>query len=192
MKQILKNILVVTLAIFVLGSCSYNHRKPRVRYMAKLDMYNAVGYETYAKGSVFKDSLEAQTPVEGTIFRGEIPYEIPNTNEGYELAKVTLKSPLEKNDKNLEKGKVLFEMYCAVCHGNKGDGQGVLVQREKFLGVPNYKDRDINEGSIYHVIMYGKNLMGSHASQLTVNERWQIVQHVVKLRADEIQATASK
>jgi mono/diheme cytochrome c family protein len=88
------------------------------------------------------------------------------------------------NDENLAKGKAMFDIYCIECHGAKGDGQGVLVQRGKFLGVPNYKDREITEGSIYHVIMYGRNLMGSHASQLTYKERWEIVQYVQKLRAD--------
>ncbi len=77
----------------------------------------------------------------------------------------------------------MYDIYCASCHGKKGDGQGVLSQREKFEGIPNYKDRDINAGSIYHVIMYGKNLMGSHASQLTYNERWQIVHYVEQLRS---------
>ena len=47
---------------------------------------------------------------------------------------------------------------------------------KSFLGVPSYADSDITEGSIYHVLMYGKNLMGSHASiKLTEEERWQIV-----------------
>jgi hypothetical protein len=46
----------------------------------------------------------------------------------------------------------------------KGDGQGKLVQNGKFLGVPNYKDRAITEGSIYHVIYYGRNMMGPHAT----------------------------
>ena len=73
-------------------------------------------------------------------------------------------------------------MYCVVCHGKQGDGQGDLVKNEKFLGIPNYKDRDITEGSVYHVLMYGKGLMGSHSSQLTYEERWQIVQHVQTLR----------
>ena len=50
-------------------------------------------------------------------------------------------------------------IYCAVCHGTKGDGNGILSQRDKFNGIPNYKDRDVTEGSIYHVIMYGRNLM---------------------------------
>ena len=42
----------------------------------------------------------------------------------------------------------------------------------------------MQEGSIYHVLMHGKNLMGSHSSQLTYKERWQIVQYVEVLRAD--------
>jgi mono/diheme cytochrome c family protein len=84
----------------------------------------------------------------------------------------------------MAKGKQNFDIYCAICHGATGDGQGTLVKNEKFLGVPNYKDRDISDGSIYHVIMYGRNMMGSHASQLKEKERWQVVQYVDKLRAD--------
>jgi mono/diheme cytochrome c family protein len=59
------------------------------------------------------------------------------------------------------------------------------MEREKFLGVPAYsRERlpNITEGSIYHVITYGKNLMGSHASQLTEEERWKIVHYVQYLR----------
>ncbi|MCF6168834.1 cytochrome c [Lutibacter sp.] len=186
MKQTFNLITVIVLAIS-LSSCYGDKRTPNARYMASTDMYAPVGYETYAKNPNFKNGLEAQAPVEGTIFRGEVPYEIPNTNNGYELAKETLKSPLEVNEKNLSKGKELYTIYCAVCHGDKGDGQGVMVKREKFLGIPNYKDRQITEGSIYHVIMYGRNMMGSHASQLKNNERWQIVQYVEKLRTDLLQ-----
>ncbi len=181
MKRIL-NLIVVLLIVISITSCSSNNRKPKLQYMADVDMYRPVGYETYAKDPAFRNGLEAQKPVEGTIFRGESPYEIPNTNEGYELAKETLKSPLEVNDKNLKNGKAMYTIYCAVCHGAKGNGQGILVKREKFLGVPNYKDRQITEGSIYQVIMYGRNMMGSHASQLTNKERWQVVQYVQKLR----------
>jgi len=62
----------------------------------------------------------------------------------------------------MEKGKALYNIYCAICHGDSGDGKGNLVKKEKFLGVPSYADRDITEGSIYHVITYGMNAMGSH------------------------------
>ena len=95
--------------------------------------------------------------------------------------------PLVASEENLKKGQANYVIYCAVCHGDKGDGMGTLVKNEKFLGVPNYKDRDINQGTIYHVIMYGRNLMGSHASQLTEKERWQVVHYVEKLRNDQLQ-----
>jgi hypothetical protein len=54
------------------------------------------------------------------------------------------------------------------------------------LGVPNYADRDITPGSIYHVLMYGRNAMGSHAGQVNATERWQIAQHVMELRKNLI------
>jgi hypothetical protein len=46
-----------------------------------------------------------------------------------------------------------------------GNGKGKLVEREKFR-VPSYKDRVITEGSVFHVVTYGLNAMGSHANQL--------------------------
>ena len=78
----------------------------------------------------------------------------------------------------------MFGIYCTVCHGKKGKGNGILVMNEKFLGVPSYKDRDITTGSIYHTIYYGLNSMGSHAAQLDANERWQVSMYVSTLKAD--------
>ena len=183
MKLLSKYSLVFLITLSLLVSCK-DKRNPNYQYMANKDMYSEMGYGTYSKNPIFKDSISAQKPVIGSIARGKIPYDYPDTAEGYESAKKNLTSPLEKNEENLAQGKYLFEIYCATCHGIKGDGQGVLSQREKFLGIPNYKDRPITEGSIYHVIMYGRNLMGSHASQLRENERWQIVQYVEKLKSE--------
>ena len=84
----------------------------------------------------------------------------------------------------MKKEKHCTEFTVLVCHGKKGDGQGDLVKREKFLGIPNYKDRDITEGSIYHVIMYGRNLNG--ISRFSINRRRALAScnHVQKLRND--------
>lgn len=182
MKSFVK-ITSLLVLIVVLASCN-NKRSRQIEYMGDTDMYNPVAYETYGNDPVFKNDMEAQLPVEGTIARGQVPYDYSNTEEGYQLAKDSLFSPLKQTSANLASGKYLFGIYCAICHGVKGDGQGVLVKNEKFLGVPNYKDRDITEGSIYHVIMYGRNLMGSHASQLNTKERWQVAQYVELLRKD--------
>lgn len=171
--------ILIVLSSLLVVSCS-NPSKPNYQYFP--NMYEAIGYETYAESKAFNNGIEAQLPVEGSVARGWIPYDFTNTNAGYEAAKASLISPLDQTDAHRAEGKELYGVYCAVCHGSKGDGQGILMTREKFLGIPSYADRDINQGSIYHVLMYGKNAMGSHAGQVNATERWQIAQHVMYLR----------
>ena len=179
MKSLYKIVAVVGLSIMA-TSC-FDKAKPNYQFFP--NMYEAVSYETYSEHDVFKGGVEAQLPAKGSIKRGFVPYEIPNTPEGYALAKSSLKSPLDSLSLNPEKGKELYNIYCAICHGEKGDGKGNLVVKEKFLGVPNYKDREITEGSIFHVITYGLNSMGSHANQLSQEERWVVADYVLKLKA---------
>jgi len=181
MRDIVK-IAVVMIASLSLVSCS-NDKKPNYQFMP--NMYEPVSYQAYGDYEIFPNQQEAMLPVEGTISRGWMPYGYPNTTDGLNLAKAELKNPLTVTEKNLSEGKELYNIYCAICHGEKGDGQGVLVKREKFLGIPSYADagRNITEGGIYHVQMFGLNSMGSYASQTNELERWQIVQHVMNLKA---------
>lgn len=181
MKKIL-NISFALLATIGMVSCG-GDTTPSYQYMP--NMYESVGYETYSEHSVFPRTMEAMLPVEGTVPRGYSPYDYPNTTEGLEAAKADLKNPLQVTEENLEAGKNLYTIYCAVCHGDKGDGNGILMQREKILGIPSYaaEGRIITPGGVYHVQMYGLNSMGSYASQTNELERWQITQHVMNLKA---------
>ena len=182
MIRILKHISLLVL-IMSITSC-FDPSKPNYQYFP--NMYESVGYKTYQESDAFPNGIQAQLPVEGSVPRGWQPYEYEDSNEGYESAKLNLKSPLINNEENLKNGKKMYDIYCSVCHGSKGDGQGILMEREKFLGIPSYADRDITEGSIYHVLMHGINLMGSHSGQVDDQERWQIAQYVLKLREDLI------
>ncbi len=178
MKGLYK-ILTLTIVITTIVSCKKDSR-PNYQYMP--NMYTSVGYETYSKSDAFNNGVEAQLPVEGTVPRGHSLYDYKNTNEGYDLAKAELKNPLTPDMIDAKRGKELYDIYCGICHGNKGKGQGNLVKREKILGIPNYADRDITDGSIYHVIYWGKNSMGSYAGQLNEEERWQVTAYVQSLK----------
>jgi len=181
-KSLIKIIVIVTI-VFSVSSCQENSR-PNYQYFP--NMYESVSYEAYGEYEVFPNQQAALIPAEGTIARGYTPFEIEGTTEGYNLAKTTLKSPLDSTQVDLKIGKELYEIYCGICHGNKGKGQGTLVKREKILGIPSYADagRAITEGSIYHTIYYGKNAMGSYANQLNENERWQVVAYVLELKSE--------
>jgi len=181
----LKNITNIAMVIIISASfvSCFNKEKPNYQYMP--NMYEPIDYKTYGEYDIFSNKQEAMIPPKGTIPRGWQPYEYENSTEGLELARSELKNPLNVTEENLAEGKKLFSIYCAVCHGDKGDGQGILVKREKFLGIPSYADpgRIITEGSIYHVMMYGINTMGSYASQTNEKERWQIDMYVINLKA---------
>jgi mono/diheme cytochrome c family protein len=176
------NIGLALVASIGMISCSDTANR---NYQYMPNMYEPVSYEAYGSYEIFMDEQAALLPAEGSIPRGWKPYEYANTTEGLNLAKTDLKNALDVTDKNLSEGKKLYDIYCALCHGEKGDGQGILVRREKMLGIPSYDDpgRIITEGGVYHVQMYGLNSMGSYASQTNELERWQITMYVMNLKA---------
>ena len=175
-------ILIIIIAL-VFNSCK-NTEYPNYEFMP--EMYESIGYETYAENGLFENNQAALVPVEGTMPRGYSLYQYENSNLGYDLAKKDLQNPLEDEEINMVKAKELYDIYCGVCHGNKGDGQGILMKREKILGIPSYSDqgREITEGSVYHVIYFGRNTMGSYANQLNEKERWLVTSYVMKLKSD--------
>lgn len=180
MKSLYRVALVAGIA--VLTTSCFNEQKPNYQYFP--NMYESVAYETYTESDAFaRGGVEAQLPPKGAINRGFVPYEYENSTAGYELAKANLKSPLDSLGYEEKRAKELYDVYCGICHGEKGDGKGKLVQKEKFLGVPSYKDRVITIGSVFHVETYGLNSMGSYANQLNTEERWQVAEYVMKLKA---------
>jgi mono/diheme cytochrome c family protein len=186
MKSLFK--IVVFFGIVLSVSSCKDDLKPNYQYMP--NMYESVAYETYSESDAFNSPTglkgkEGQLPAQGSIKRGFVPYEYPNTPEAFVAVKAAnLKSPLDSTQVDMKKAEELFTIYCAICHGTAGDGQGKLVKQQKFLGVPSYKDREVNEGTIFHVVTYGLNAMGSHANQLSQTERWLVASYVMKLRGE--------
>lgn len=175
---------IVLVMGLVVSSC-FNKRSPNFQYMP--NMYEPVGYDPYGEIPFMPNKMEALAPPDNTVPRGWLPYAIPHSIEGKELARVQ-PSPLDSLnlEADLAEGKILYDIYCAICHGAKGDGQGNLVKREKILGVPSYADagRDITVGTSFYTIHYGLNAMGSYANQLNTKEAWQVSEYVMKLKQD--------
>ncbi|WP_083961714.1 c-type cytochrome [Salinimicrobium terrae] len=189
MKSLFKKSMLFIVGLSVV-SCVENS-KPNYQYMP--NMHETVSYEPYGAYDVFVDEQEAKLPVEGTVSRGWRPFPYEHSPEGFAAAKTELTNPLPYTEETLAAGKALYTIYCALCHGDSGDGKGILVEREKILGIPSYDDvgRAITEGSVYYVQYYGLNAMGSYASQTSIEERWAITHYVMTLK-DELEGSPAR
>lgn len=165
------------------SSCTRNNPdSPGVEYMP--DMYRSPSYEDNSVNPLFPDSMTDRLPVAGTIPVGFTPDPYPNTPDGWKDASENLKDPFPATPEIIAEGKAKFEIFCIHCHGANGLGDGPVAA--KLPGPPPpYSGpalKNITEGEMYQTIEYGKGLMGSHASQLTVEERWKIIRYVQVLQ----------
>ena len=95
-------------------------------------------------------------------------------------------NPLDNNPENLERGKQVYGVFCASCHGSQGDGKGHLVSS----GVYNYPVRTLvsdqmrkrPDGEIYHTITLGFGVMGAHGFMIQAEDRWRTVYYVRELQ----------
>jgi len=141
----------------------------------------------------FRSNL--RMPPANTVSRnknGNLPYRLPK--DSLAIAAAILVSPYAADDQAiLAQGKIMYEIYCDHCHGAKGEGDGKVaegvtldgIQRTGYAGVANLKSdalKNVTEGHIFHVITMGKGLMQTHASQITVEDRWKIARYVKSLQ----------
>ena len=178
--------VAIASATFLSSCIKENPDSPGWEYMP--DMYRSPAPEPngiYISAAT-PDSLSNRMPAEGTVPRGWTPFPYAKDAQGDSLAAMFWKNPNTVTDEYEEKGKFLYERYCQYCHGAKGDGNGPLVESGKFPNQPPnyatlYTDGKLSGGHVYHVITYGKGVMGSHATQLDPEERWQVIAYVERL-----------
>lgn len=179
-------------AMFI-ASCT-THDKDSPGFEFAPDMYRSTSYETNSNNGIFGDSMTNRKPVAGTITYDQAvsayhPYPYPNNDSGYAWAGRNLHDPFPANKEVLEKGAALYSKFCQQCHGASGGGDG-LVGGKLPGPPPAYSGalKDLPEGKMFHSLQYGKGLMGSHASQLTPDERWKIIRFVQTLQGKKFDA----
>lgn len=185
-----KNIIITTiLTAVLLASCVRNSNNPGREFIP--DMAHSKAYEGYWSNPgnpTLPSDANAQLPPKGAIAQSFDVYPYPNTNEGYAEAGAQVFNPYQFSAEEIEgEGKVLFERFCAICHGTGGEGNGHLVEIEKFPAPPSYFSDvllALPEGQRYHSVMYGKGMMGSYATQLSHKQRWLTLAYVEKMQKD--------
>ena len=202
----MKNSLIILfclVTVAALVSCNDVKRKPGNVYMP--DMFYSRAYETYADHSnLTADSINYNNlPVAGTIARGEeIPFPLAKDKVGDTtnyFASRQIKNPIDSLGKDeLVETERLYLINCGICHGSALNGNGPLYKdgNGPFPAKPatlvgDAKYESMPEGQMFYSVTYGKNLMGSYASQLTRKQRWQIIRYIKQKQAENKPATTA-
>ena len=190
------SIITVLFATAFVISCSDVKRSPGTVYMP--DMAYSRAYETYADHSNLaeKGINYNNMPVAGTISREEeMPFHIakdaPGDTSHYTAAKL-VKSPIDSlSAKDGEEAERLYLVNCGICHGPKLNGNGPLykdgtgpypAKPASLVGAAKYEA--MPEGQMFYSVEYGKNLMGSYASQLSRKQRWMVIRYIKNKQAE--------
>lgn len=179
-----RTILTIIISGSLLVGCTVGGDNPGWEYLP--EMIHPVSYDAQSENPVYSSGYTNQLPVEGSIAQGKYTYPLTNTPAGYEQAASQIHNPFEFTDKELDgEAKVLFIKYCGICHGPGGEGDGHLVQIDKFPPPPSFMTPDLMskpQGQRYHSVMYGKGMMGSYATQVDHRERWLVLEYINKLQ----------
>jgi mono/diheme cytochrome c family protein len=167
-------LIALALPALLLG-CSHRKESPALEYMPNMAYSAAIKAQNEDPMRPGYSAMRA--PVPGTVPRGFTPYRYAVGDSL--LAQRELVNPLPRTADVLGRGQRVFNTYCIVCHGPKGDGQGYIVP--KFPMPPSLLSEKVStwpDGRIFHVVTRGQNLMPSYASQILPEDRWAVIHYV--------------
>jgi mono/diheme cytochrome c family protein len=170
------------------------------------NMYDSERYNPEAYAQFFTDHRTMRDPVPGTIARdryeddAELATGLVADKSAYVM---TIPGQLVQREGGMQKmlalGQERFGIYCAPCHGQTGDGKGMVVcKREKasdpcesrgFPPLPSYEDpriRQMPDGQLFATITRGVRTMPAYGPQIPLKHRWAIVAYVRALQVSQM------
>ncbi len=172
-------LLGILLGLGLVAGCTRTET-PVLQYMPHMANTTILKAERGYDGN--GNGTSAMVPPEGTVPRGFTPYRFETPEE----ADHALRNPLQMTKHNFERGKFIFTTYCMVCHGEKGYGDGPIVNPfpiPKSLQSDNA--RHWGDGHLFHVITKGQGVMPSYAVQIRPIDRWAAILYVRALQRSE-------
>jgi hypothetical protein len=140
------------------------------------DMHDQPKLEPYEASTFFRDGRAMRPLVPGTVARGRLD-EDDHLHSGTVDGRPAETFPFEVTRETLARGRERYEIYCAPCHNQTGDGRGMIVERgmrappsfhvERLRGAP--------PGYFFDVITHGFGAMYDYSDRISPPDRWAIV-----------------
>lgn len=186
-KNILK-IACLSGAAFVFASCRGQiSEKPPIH--PNMNMDQQPRKEAQEVNEFFADKRSMRQPVEGTIARGLLKSDVAYYEGTNENGNWVADIPVKVTKELLYRGQDRYDVYCSVCHGGTGAGDGIIMTGNYgYVPAPTYHQdrlREAPDGELYSAIYNGVRTMPSYATQIKVEDRWAIVAYIRALQASQ-------
>lgn len=182
-KAIQTQIRIVAVGFaLILGACSGGNQ-PNVELIQDMMESPAIKAQEYDANSPAHRGM--RLPPEHTVPVGFKPYAFATNYEGATKNQNPLAGDF--SSEILVTGQKYFDIHCAVCHGEKGDGKSAVAEKMalKPPTLHSEKVKTWTDGQIYHVIQVGQGVMGPYASHIPKEEwRWAVVQYIRHLQKE--------
>lgn len=148
------------------------------------DMQDQPKLQPFEASSFFADGRAMRPHVEGTVARGHL-FEDEHLYTGRVAGELATAFPFEVTREVLERGRERYGIFCSVCHGLGGDGDGMVVQRgfKQPASFHEQRLRDQPPGYFFDVMTNGYGAMYDYSDRVPVRDRWAIAAYVRVLQA---------
>lgn len=186
-------LLVLGALLVSTGGCLRGCTSSRPPIHLNPNMDTQPKYRPQAESAFFYDGATMRRPVEGTVARGRLDDD-PALFEGKDATGAFLaKGPLAVDEAFLARGAERYGIYCALCHGSRGNGQGMLFERGKIPVADLRQERLVAapDGQLFDVVTNGLGLMAGYRYPIPPADRWAIVAYVRVLQSEAAQAVTT-
>lgn len=186
--------LLALLAVLAVAGFRFDHggspsRKPPLELLPDMDRQPKLRPQTDSAFVAWEDGLSSRRLVAGTVARGS-HYEENEFTTGRQSGTTNFVEvlPVRLTESLMQRGRHEFNIHCAPCHGQQGDGKGV-TSKLGMAAVANLHDaRIVNlaDGDLFSTITHGKNLMGGYAANIDIEDRWAVVAYLRALHRSRL------
>ena len=148
------------------------------------DMYNQPKYKPLAASEFWNDGTSARPLPPHTVPRGHLDEDTALFTGKNDDGTLAAAFPMPVTRELLARGQERFTIYCSMCHGAEGDGNGMVVQRG-YPPPPSYhvdRLRNAPPGYLFSVITNGYGIMYPYASRVEAPDRWAIAAYIRALQ----------
>ncbi len=177
----MKKLVFLLPIAWMLSACNGSGNNPNIEVIP--NMMDQVSIKSQDWNPQEGDKVQMRAPPAHAVARGHKPYKYAEDPIAAEKQPNPFAS--DRSPELVELGKRQYTIYCGVCHGAGGAGDGTVADKMavKPRSLINPESKAFTDGRIYHAITAGRGVMGSYAGQIPNEKaRWAVVNYVRSLQ----------